>query len=78
MPKSTDTSVQYKDYTIHYDPPPIPIRTMDWHFYHKDYDGAPEYLYDGFSSDTRCGDGPSVEDCKAQIDEQILESEEDE
>ncbi len=52
--------VQYRDFVIHFDAPPIPVRCCDWHFYHKDYDG-PE--------DNRHGDGPSLEDCKAQIDD---------
>lgn len=50
---------EYRNYTIWYDPPPIPLRKFDWHFTHVDYD----------LGDPRHGDGPSVEDCKAQIDE---------
>jgi len=51
---------EYRNYRIHYDPPPIPIRSFDWHFAHKDYDG-PE--------DGRIGDGPTAEDCMRQIRE---------
>lgn len=29
----------YRNFMIYYDPPPIPIRTCDWHAVHKDYDG---------------------------------------
>lgn len=65
--------MKYKNYTIHYDPPPIPTRSMDWHFYHDDYDGAPQHLYDK-PSDLRHGNGSSLDDCKKQIDEQIAES----
>ena len=49
----------YGDWTIRFDPPPIPIRTMDWTYSHKDYDGENQlYGYAG-----------SVEECKADIDE---------
>jgi hypothetical protein len=54
---------RYGCWTIYFDPPPIPDRSHDWHFYHDDYDGAED------AHDDRCGDGPSVEDCKRQIDE---------
>jgi hypothetical protein len=54
----------YRDHVIYFYAPPIPIRSCDWHFYHKDYDG-PE--------DGRHGDGPSLDDCKAQIDDWWLE-----
>lgn len=77
MSMKVGENVEYRGYNITFDYPPIPIRTIDYSFFHDDYDGAPEHLYDGFSSDTRCGQGASVDDCKAQIDEQILESEED-
>ena len=54
---------------ITYDPPPIPLRTMDWHFYHDDYDGAPD-AYDG-----RAGHGSSWHDCVSQIQEMEEEDE---
>ena len=47
---------------IYYDPPPIPYRTMDWSFYHDDFDGAPD------SNDRRCGSAESVEGCIREID----------
>ena len=50
---------QYRNYTISYNPPPIPIRTMDWEFSHKDYDG-PE--------DNRCGHAGSLDEAMAEID----------
>jgi hypothetical protein len=55
---------EYRDYLIQYAPPPIPDRRHDWQFAHKDYDGP---------GDRRCGDGRSIDDCKAQIDELIEE-----
>lgn len=54
---------------IHYDPPPIPVRTMDWHFYHDDFDGAPD------SRDGRSGHGSSWADCVTQIQEMEEEGE---
>ena len=49
----------YGDWTITYNPKPIPASCgVDWDFEHKDYDG-PE--------DRRCGNGPSVVDCLEQI-----------
>ena len=57
---------EYRDYIITYDPKPIPAYMgVDYDFAHKDYDG-PE--------DKRCGNGGSIEDCKALIDEQIDEA----
>ena len=58
----------YGDWIIKYDPPPIPIRTADWQFYHKDYDGAPIHS-EGPPADNRSGFGPTAEDCRRQIDE---------
>ena len=52
--------MRYRDYTIRYDPLPIPIRDHDWLFVHDEYNGPP---------DPRCGTGASFEDCRAQIDE---------
>lgn len=56
---------QYRGYVIYFDPPPIPDRSCDWHFYHRDYDGTAE--------DDRRGDGPSREACEAQINEAIAD-----
>lgn len=50
----------YRGWHIEYNPPPIPVRTCDWQFWHVDYDG-PE--------DSRCGFAPSLEAAKAEIDE---------
>lgn len=54
---------EYRDYVIEYDPPPIGIRSCDWQFSADGYDGSPD------SGDIRCGTGPTLEDCKRQIDE---------
>lgn len=68
-------SERYRGYTIYFDPPPIPGRACDWRFVHDDYDA--EVFSDGsVSADPRAGDGPSLEDCKRQIDDQIAEAEE--
>lgn len=56
-----DSNQRYGKWVIYYDPPPIPIRSSDYHFTHDDYDGAED------GGDRRFGHGSSVEDCKAQI-----------
>lgn len=53
----------YRGYHIYFDAPPIPTRSCDWHFYHDDYDGAPD------AGDNRYGHGPTEADCREQIDE---------
>lgn len=53
--------VRYGDWTIRFDPPPIPVRNCDWAFVHEDFDGAPD------SNDNRCGYGESPEDCIERI-----------
>lgn len=58
---------KYRGYIISYSQKPIPTRAMDYDFYHEDVDGAPD------SGDNRYGNGASVEECKALIDEQIEE-----
>ena len=59
----------YRGYRIEYDPPPIPIRTCDWAWSHDGYDGP---------GDFRCGHSGSLEQAKADIDEQIADIEADE
>ena len=54
--------ITYRNYTIYYDPPPIPLRTMDWHFVHRDFDGAED------AGDNRCGSAPSEQECRDEID----------
>jgi len=54
---------------ISYDPPPIPTRSMDWHFRHDGFDGAPDAF------DYRAGHAASWGECVDQIRE--LEADED-
>lgn len=51
---------RYRDWFISYDPPPMPFRTCDWQFWHKDYDGP---------GDNRYGSAPSLDAARAEIDE---------
>lgn len=50
---------------VKHDPPPIPLRTMDWSFWHDDYDGAPD------ACDTRKGYAASAEEAVERIDEMV-------
>lgn len=50
---------KYRRFNIYYDPPPIPIRIMDYHYAHDDYD----------VDDDRYGNGPSIASCKLEIDQ---------
>lgn len=54
----------YRDYEISENPCNI-LRECDFVFSHKDFDGAPD------SNDSRCGYGPTVEDCMEQIDDLV-------
>lgn len=63
-------NIRYRDYTIVYNPKPVPL-PVHWDFFHDDYDGAPDAF------DHRHGVGADVEDCKRKIDE-IYEEEEEE
>jgi hypothetical protein len=56
------TTIQYRNYTITYDPPPIPTRAFDWHYVHNDFDGAPD------AHDTRGGSASSLAEAKREID----------
>lgn len=51
---------EYRNYTISFEPPPIPVRSCDYQFVHNDYDG-PE--------DRRCGHAASEWECRAMIDD---------
>jgi len=44
----------YGDWDIYYDPPPIPDRSYDYSFMHKNLDGP---------GDNRYGYGESIHDC---------------
>jgi hypothetical protein len=54
----------YRGYRIKFDPPPIPVRNMDWDWCPVDYDG-PE--------DPRGGRASSMDDAKAWVDEELEE-----
>lgn len=58
----------YRDFEIYYNPPPIPIRGVDYQFAHVDYDG-PE--------DRRIGMARNIDAAKAAIDEMIEEADAD-
>ena len=60
--RHTRSGFDYGDWHIHYDPPPIPSRDCDWHFYHDDFDGAED------GGDNRYGHARSLEECKQEID----------
>lgn len=40
----------YGPWRIHYDPPPIPSRNCDWHWYHDDFDGDGDRRYGSCAS----------------------------
>lgn len=56
--------VEYRNWEIDYLPPPIPTRAHDWQAVHDNYDGDGNMLI---------VTGPSLEDCKEQIDERMEE-----
>jgi hypothetical protein len=56
-------SPTYRGYHIYFDPPPIPTRSCDWHFYHDDFDGAED------SGDRRSGSEASEWACCRAIDD---------
>lgn len=62
----------YKGWYIYYDPPPIPTRNCDWHYVHRDFDGAPD------ANDNRCGHAASEASAMDEIDAWIEENEGDE
>lgn len=66
MTKETQLPTRVGKWTISYDPPPIPVRDMDYQGVHDDFDGAPTYS-DGSCTDRRCVRGSSVEDVLEQI-----------
>ena len=66
--------IKYRGYLIEHWPPPIPDRSHDWQWRHEDYDGAP-WHHGGPPLDHRAGTSPSLEQAKADIDEQIEEDE---
>jgi hypothetical protein len=67
MTPDTTDRIRFGKWTIYFDPPPIPVRTCDWHFVHDDYDASWEGEEDGYVSNGLSGSGASIDDCKAQI-----------
>jgi hypothetical protein len=57
---------RYRDYLISYWMKPIPDRSCDWDWHHKDFD----------VDDSRYGNSSTLEDAMADIDAQIEEMEE--
>lgn len=62
-------SFKHNGWTIDYDPPTIPIRSMDWAFAHEDFDASWEGEEDGWVGNGLCGRAASPADCLAQIAE---------
>jgi len=58
-------SIEYKGFRIECSPKPISYRGFDYDWCHLDYDGE---------GDNRIGQAASVEDCKTEIDQWILEN----
>lgn len=70
-PPSRGDSLDYGDgWHIYYDPPPIPDRRFDWHFYHDNYDGT----QDEGPADWRHGDAASYDACVEEIEALIEEN----
>lgn len=61
--------IKHGNWTIHFDPPPIPVRTMDWHFVHEDFDASYEGEEDGYVSNGLGGSAASPETCLREIAE---------
>lgn len=53
---------KYGDYTIVFNPPPIPMRGMDYQWCHEAYDGAPD------GGDHRCGTAGSLDEAMREIE----------
>ena len=60
MPSGVGIPMKYKEYTIFYNPKPIPTVLYDYNFCHEDYDGE---------GDPRCGTAASTADAMQQINE---------
>lgn len=60
---------KYGPWRIYFDPPPIPVRTMDWHFVHDNYDASYEGEEDGFVSNGLGGSCASFADALNECDE---------
>lgn len=58
---------RYGDWTVSYDPPPIPCRKHDWAFSHRDFDASWEGEEDGWIGNGLCGTAESPEECLREI-----------
>lgn len=56
-----------RGWTIHFDPPPIPLRSFDFRFYHRDYDA--DLDGESWSSNGLGGEAGSVSEALEQIAE---------
>jgi hypothetical protein len=56
-------TVAYGNWTIAYNPPPIPVRSCDWQYCHNDFDGAED------ACDNRHGSAPTLAECLNEIDD---------
>jgi hypothetical protein len=65
----------YRGWSISFDFPPIPIRTMDWSATHPDYDASYEGEEDGWVSNGKHVTAATLDGVKAEIDAWIEENE---
>lgn len=61
-------TTHYGPWRIHHDPPPIPIRSDDWHFVHENYDASYEGEEDGWVSNGLGGSCASFADALNECD----------
>lgn len=59
----------YRGWSLHYDPPPIPVRDFDWRATGPDYDASYEGPEDGWVSNGEQVNGNSREEVCDLIDE---------
>lgn len=59
---------RFKSWTIFYDPPPIGVRSADWHYIHENDDGAPD------GSTARSGYAATLQDCLDAISDMVEET----
>ena len=59
----------YGEWSIHYDPPPIPLRYFDWRFTHSNFDASWEGEEDGYVGNGLAGNAASLEACIAEIND---------
>jgi hypothetical protein len=72
-----EPKVPYRGWWIQYDPPPIPVRGMDWQYHHDDFDASWEGEEDGYVGNGLCGHAASLAEAMAEIDERLAADEAD-